>query len=81
LSEQPFRDYYDVFVLLKEGIVSVDQLIQSSIAYNSKLKEPMIRSRLSQWQKFSEEKAFKQLAPKYDLAIREIGEAISKMLS
>ncbi|HYF71030.1 MAG TPA: nucleotidyl transferase AbiEii/AbiGii toxin family protein [Ohtaekwangia sp.] len=34
-----FRDYYDVFVLLKEGIVSLDQLIKSSISYHSRFKK------------------------------------------
>jgi hypothetical protein len=68
-----FRDYYDVFVLLKEGIVSLDALIDSSISYHSKLKKQMILRRLQSWDQVIDEKGFHQLSPKYNISVKEIG--------
>jgi predicted nucleotidyltransferase component of viral defense system len=76
-----FRDYYDVFVLLKEGIVSIDQLIKSSISYHSELKESMIINRLQRWEQISEDKGFTHLSPKYNVTIKEIGESLIKLSS
>lgn len=76
-----FRDYYDVFVLLKEGIVSIDQLIKSSISYHSKLKEKMIINRLQRWEQVNEEKGFVHLSPKYNVSVKEIGEFFNKLTS
>jgi hypothetical protein len=36
-----FRDYYDVYVLLKEGIIALDELVKSSISYDGKLNKQM----------------------------------------
>jgi predicted nucleotidyltransferase component of viral defense system len=76
-----FRDYYDVFVLLKEGIVSLDQLIKSSISYHSKLKEKMIINRLKRWELVDEEKGFNQLSPKYQVGTREIGDYLNTIIN
>lgn len=73
-----FRDYYDVFVLLKEGIVSLDQLIKSSISYHSRLKERMIINRLQRWEQVNDEKGFVHLLPKYNISVKEIGEFLIK---
>lgn len=74
-----FRDYYDIFVLLKEGIISIKQLVQISIAYDSKLNNQMILNRLNQWEKVIEEKAFHQLSPKYNFSSKEIGDFIKSL--
>lgn len=76
-----FRDYYDIFVLLKEGIVSIDSLIKSSISYHSKLKEKMILNRLQRWEQVNNEKGFIHLSPKYNVSIKEIGEFLVKITS
>lgn len=68
-----FRDYYDIFVLVKE-IVTFQQLIQSSISYHSKLKEQMIINRLLRWQQVDEESGFIHLNPRYPVGRKEIGE-------
>ncbi|MFZ6013295.1 MAG: nucleotidyl transferase AbiEii/AbiGii toxin family protein [Bacteroidota bacterium] len=76
-----FRDYYDVFVLLKEGVVTIDQLIESSVRYHSKLKKQMIINRLQRWEQVANEKGFAFLKPKYDASAREIGEFLIKLTS
>lgn len=76
-----FRDYYDVFVLLIEGIVSIDQLIKSSISNHSKLKEKMIINRLQRWEQVNEEKGFVHLSPKYNVSVKEMGEFFNKLWS
>src|SRR5690606_34756014 len=68
-----FRDYYDIFVLVKE-IVTFQQLIQASISYHSKLKEQMIINRLLRWQQVDEESGFIHLNPRYPVGRKEIGE-------
>jgi predicted nucleotidyltransferase component of viral defense system len=69
-----FRDYYDIYVLLKEEIISVDKLIKSSISYHRKLNKKMIINRLQKWEKVSPEKGFVLLNPKYHVTRKEIGE-------
>ena len=76
-----FRDYYDVFVLVKEGIVRVDQLIESSILYNRKLEKQMIINRLQRWDHFEEDSGFAHLSPKYPVSKKGIGEFFLNLLS
>jgi len=76
-----FRDYYDVFVLLKEGIISIDQLLKSSVLYHKKLNEKMILNRLQRWEQVNEEKGFVHLSPKYNVSVNEIGEFLVKITS
>lgn len=75
-----FRDYYDVYVLLKENVVDLDVLINSSISYDKKLKEKMILNRLKRWESVDEEKEFNQLSPKYLVGIKEIGEYFNTII-
>lgn len=76
-----FRDYYDVFVLLKEEIITIDDIIRSSISYNSKLNKSMITNRLQRWHLVDEEKGFTQLSPKYNLSRKEMGEYLIEITS
>jgi predicted nucleotidyltransferase component of viral defense system len=76
-----FRDYYDVFVLLKENVVTIDQLIESSISYHSKLKRQMIVNRLQRWEQVPDEREFVQLSPRYKVGVKEIGEFLIKITS
>jgi predicted nucleotidyltransferase component of viral defense system len=75
-----FRDYYDVYVLLNEGIVKLDELVNSSISYDKNLKEKMILNRLQRWESVDEEKKFNQLNPKYQVRAKEIGEYLSTII-
>lgn len=76
-----FKDYYDVYALVKEGILTVDKLIESSISYHSRLKRQMIINRLLRWEQFDEDPGFVQLSPKYHISKREIGNFFAKLLS
>lgn len=42
-----FRDYYDVYVIVKEGHVGLSQVIELAKAYNSKLQSSAILNRLT----------------------------------
>jgi hypothetical protein len=68
-----FRDYYDVYAIIKEGHLSLAKLIEVSCIYNNKLNTNMIVKRLITHKKFKEEKAFKLLSPKYDISGEAIG--------
>jgi predicted nucleotidyltransferase component of viral defense system len=76
-----FRDYYDTFVLLKEGHISTSELIKVSIDYHNKLDEKLILNRLRQWQKVINEKGFSHLSPKYSLTLKEMGEFLIEYTS
>ena len=76
-----FRDYYDVYVLLKENVVTIGQLIESSISYHSKLKRQMIINRLERWEQVPDEKEFVQLSPRYNVGAKEIGDFFIKITS
>ena len=76
-----FRDYYDVFVLLKEDFVTLNELIESSISYDRKLKSSMIIKRLQGWDKFDIDSGFNYLKPKYQFSSKEIGEFFIKRIS
>lgn len=69
-----FRDYYDAYVIVKEGHLTLPTLIEASCAYDSRLNADMIIKRLITHKKFREEKAFETLSPKYDVSTEIIGE-------
>ncbi len=74
-----FRDYYDLFVLLKEGAVTSKELLTGAINYDAKLTAQMIQNRLCRWQNIDSELAFTQLRPKYEVTVRQIGEYFQKL--
>lgn len=69
-----FRDYYDVYCMVREGLVDFNSAIDSSIAYHPKLRRGGIVNRLTTWKKFKDEKLFSLLTPKYNVKARDIGE-------
>lgn len=60
-----FRDYYDLYVQVKEKAVSLSDLIDSSMAYHSRLTRQMIINRLTRWERIDNESSFRHLSPKY----------------
>lgn len=75
-----YRDYYDVYVLLKDGHIALEELISTSIAYHPKLNKQMILNRLSRWERVNQEHGFSQLSPKYDISLQEMGEFIKGII-
>ncbi len=62
-----FRDYYDIYAILKEGF-KITELIDIAIKYSgNRLTLKTILSILSNHEKFKKEENFKLLNPKYDV--------------
>lgn len=76
-----YRDYYDIYVLLKDGYLNLDELIVESIRYQPKLKKDMIVKRLSAWNLVKEEPGFTHLNPKYTISVEEIGSFFLERIS
>jgi len=71
-----FRDYYDIYAILKEGY-RLSHLIDLAIEYSgNKLTLKTILSILSNPEKFIKEENFELLKPKYDVTSRDIRDFI-----
>ena len=68
-----YRDYYDLFVLLSEKHVSLDELIIVAIQYQPRLKKAMIIKRLLFWEQIKEDSSFPHLSPRYTVSAEVIG--------
>ncbi len=68
-----FRDYYDVYSIVKGGHLTLSQLFDLACFYNEKLKPSMIKQRLITYKKFRVESSFGTLAPSYEVTAEEIG--------
>ena len=76
LRRSKFRDYYDIYSLLVEG-VSLKMLIDASVRYsNYKLKKKHIISFISNSENFLKERNFDLLMPKYQVSAKGIEELI-----
>lgn len=69
-----YRDYYDVFAIVKEGHLTFKGLMSAGCTYNSKLNIKMVINRLTNHESFHEEEEFGLLTPRYQVSSREIGE-------
>jgi len=71
-----YRDYYDIYSILKQGF-SINKLIDLAIEYSkNKLKQKSILSILSNAEKFKKEEEFELLNPKYKVTSLEIRDYI-----
>jgi predicted nucleotidyltransferase component of viral defense system len=68
-----FRDYYDVYAIVKEGHVGLDKLIELACIYDNKLYRRLVINRLTRHRSFREEKDFGLLEPKYNVTSEDIG--------
>jgi hypothetical protein len=67
-----YKDYYDIYSILREGC-SIVKLINLAIGYSrNKLKTKGILSILSNAEKFRKERDFELLNPKYQVTPEEI---------
>jgi hypothetical protein len=69
-----YRDYYDVFAIVKDGHLTFKALLAAGCAYNLKLNTKMVINRLTSHESFHEEEEFGLLTPRYQISSREIGE-------
>ncbi|WP_352421119.1 nucleotidyl transferase AbiEii/AbiGii toxin family protein [Proteiniphilum sp.] len=71
-----FRDYYDLYCILKEKTSEeIIEIIDNSLRYSRhSMKSKNLLGKLGNYERFEKDEAFKQLAPKYDISSQEIAE-------
>lgn len=81
LRRSNFRDYYDLYSILKSG-VSIDDLISLALGYSGhKLKSKNLLAMLTNSNRFTRDAGFEQLQPVYSVTAQEIEEFIKLCLS
>ena len=76
LRRSNFRDYYDIFSILKSG-VSINDLISLALSYSGhKLKSKNLLAMLTNSNRFTRDVGFDQLQPVYSVTAHEIEEFI-----
>lgn len=80
LRRSNFRDYYDIYSILKSGI-PVNDLISLALSYSGhKLKSKNLLAMLTNSSRFTKDANFKQLEPVYTVTPQEIEEYIKSCL-
>ena len=75
-----FRDYYDLYCILKEKTTEeIIQIIDDSLKYSGhQMKSKNLLGKLGNYERFQKDEIFKQLEPKYDISSKEIAEFMDK---
>ena len=72
LRRSNFRDYYDIYSILKAGI-PIDELVALALAYSGHwLKSKNLLAMLTNGNRFTRDAHFEQLKPVYDVTAKEI---------
>ena len=80
LRRSKFRDYYDIYTILKEG-VDIQEMIDMALEHSGHLmKRKNILAILVDGDRFRKDKAFLQLSPVYDVSTTDIQEYIKEKL-
>lgn len=80
LRRSNFRDYYDIYSILKAGI-PVEELITLALAYSGhRLKSKNLLAMLTNGTRFNRDAHFEQLFPTYDVTTAEIESYIKDCL-
>lgn len=80
LRRSNFRDYYDIYSILKYG-VPVNDLISLALSYSGhKLKSKNLLAILTNGSRFTRDACFEQLEPVYDVTALEIEDFIKSSL-
>lgn len=80
LRRSNFRDYYDIYSILKHG-VPINDLISLALSYSGhKLKSKNLLAILTNGSRFTRDACFEQLEPVYDVTALEIEEFIKSSL-
>lgn len=80
LRRSNFRDYYDIYSILKYG-VPVNDIISLALSYSGhKLKSKNLLAILTNGNRFTRDARFEQLEPVYDVTALEIEEFIKSSL-
>ena len=76
-----FRDYYDVYSIIRGKYVTLSNLIDLACQYNNRLNPSMIARRLIMYKKFKLESSFPTLSPIYSDSVEEIGRFFEEEVS
>lgn len=80
LRRSKFRDYYDIYSILKEG-KDVQKMINAALEHSShKLRTRGLLAMLTNGSRFVKEKGFEELLPVYDVTPYDIQEYIKQKL-
>ncbi len=81
LRRSKFRDYYDIYSILKAGI-DIEEMVNITLKYSGhRLKSKNLLAMLTNSERFTPDTCFKTLNPIYDISAREIEEEIVKILN
>ena len=80
LRRSKFRDYYDIYTILNEG-VDIQEMIEMALEHSGHLlKRKNLLAILTDGERFRKDKAFLQLNPVYDVSPYDIQEYIKQKL-
>lgn len=80
LQRSKFRDYYDIYSILKEG-VDIQKMIDAALEHSDhKLRTRGLLAMLTNGNRFVKEKSFEELLPVYDVSPYDIQEFIKQKL-
>lgn len=80
LRRSNFRDYYDIYSILKSGVL-VNDLISLTLTYSGhKLKSKNLLAMLTNGFRFMRDAHFEQLEPTYAVTAQEIEDYIKSCL-
>lgn len=80
LRRSNFRDYYDIYSILKTG-VNIHDLVSLALTYSGhKLKSKNLLAMLTNGNRFSRDAHFEQLEPVYTVTAQEIEAYIKSCL-
>ena len=80
LRRSKFRDYYDIYSILKEG-VDIQQMIDSALEHSDhKLRTRGLLAMLTNGSRFIKDKGFEELQAVYDVSANDIQEYIKQKL-
>ena len=80
MRRSKFRDYYDIYSILKNG-TDIHRLIPMALEHSGyKLKTKGLMAMLTNGDLFRKDEQFEQLQPVYDVNARDIEEYIKKLL-
>jgi len=78
LRRSKFRDYYDIYSILKEG-GDINKMMTAALEHsNHKLRSRSLISMLTNGKLFAKEKGFEELLPVYDVTPFDIQEFIKE---
>ena len=80
LRRNTFRDYYDIYSILKEGHNLHKMIDEAIIHSNHRLKEKSILMILTNAERFKKDNRFSHMQPFYDVTPEEIQEYITRLL-